>query len=152
MKFRMPFIVIFGLIFGALWLGCEVKAHAFNPITDIQQNVKWTLGQTAQAGEGYNFSTKTWDASALAEIAEYRFLSFSYGGTQIEANSATATDTFKVGVLSSFFFAWFKNPPPSSMLWMENLNVGPSFAIPLFSGSTGHKGTFLVDINYKFGS
>lgn len=128
------------------------KAFAFNLITDVRDNVQWKFGQVAQAGEGYNFSTKTWDASALAEIMEYRFLSFSYGGTQIDANSSTATDTFKVGFLSNFFFNWFANKPPATMAWMENLNVGPSYAIPVFSGNTGHKGTFLLDINYKFGS
>jgi hypothetical protein len=131
-------------IIGARW------ACAFNVVTDVQQNVKWTFGQTAQAGEGYNFSTKTWDASALAEIAEYRFLSFSYGGTQVQAGSSQATDTFKLGLLSNFFFNWFTNKPPSTMAWMENLNIGPSFAIPVFTGTTGHKGTFLLNMNYRF--
>jgi hypothetical protein len=130
--------------------GCSQMAQAWNPWTDLTQNVVWKLGQSAQAGEGYNFTTKTWDTSALAEVAEYRFLSFSYGGTQINGDSSAATDTFKVGVLSNFFFGLFKNQPTPEMAWLENLNIGPSYAIPVFSGNTGHKGTFLLDVNYRF--
>ena len=139
-------------VLAAILIGGAHPAHAFNPLTDIQQNLQWKFGSVAQAGEGYNFTSKQWDTSALAEIAEYRFISFSYGGTQLDQNSNAATDTFKVGFLSNFFFQLFKNQPPPSMMWMENLNVGPSFAIPVFSQSTNHKGTFLMDINFKFGN
>lgn len=141
------------LLWAAVILGLVAvsRAEAFNLVTDVRDNLTWTFGQAAQAGEGYNFSAKQWDASALAEIAEYRFLAFSYGGTQIDPNSSKATDTFKVGLLSNFFFDLFKNPTTPQMAWMKNVNIGPSYAIPVFSGATGHKGTFLVDINYKFG-
>lgn len=140
------------IVIGMLAIACVQRAFAFNLITDVRDNTFWKLGQVAQAGEGYNFTAKEWDASALAEVAEYRFLSFSYGGTQVDANSSKATDTFKVGLLSNFFFALFKNPVTPQMSWLQNLNVGPSYAIPVFSGSTGHKGTLLADINYKFGN
>jgi len=128
------------------------QANGWNPLTDIQQNLTWEFGQAAQAGESYNFNTQQWDVSALAELCRYRFLSFSYGGTELDHNSATATDTFKIGFLSNFFFALFKNQPPASMAWMENLNLGPAFSIPVFSGATGHRGTLLADINFRFGS
>ena len=124
---------------------------AFNLITDIRENVEWTFGQAATAGEGWNFTTNSWDASALAEVFQYRFLSFSYGGTQVDSGSSKATDTFKLGFLSNFFFNWFVNKPTPQMAWMENLNVGPSYAIPIFSGQTKHQGTFLLDLNYRFG-
>ena len=144
---------MYSVLAGILYAGaCPQPAQAFNLLTDIQNNVAWKFGSAAQVGEGYNFTQKAWDTSALAEIAEYRFLSFSYGATYLNQNSASGTDTFKIGLLSNFFFAWFHNQPPSSMLWMENLNVGPSFAIPVFSQNTGHKGTLLLDLNYKFGS
>ena len=126
------------------------RASAFNLITDIRDNVVWTFGQNAQAGEGYDFAAKKWDTSALAEIAEYRFLSLSYGATFLDANSSQSTDTIKLGFLSSFFFKMFTNKPTPQMAWMQNLNVGPSYAMPVFSGSTGHKGVFLLDINYRF--
>lgn len=135
----------------ALMFLCGI-VQAYNPITDVRDNLTWKFGSAAQSGEGYNFSQKAWDTSALAEVAEYRFLSFSYGLTYLDKNTSTATDTFKVGFLSNFFFNWFKNQPPPSMLWMENLNIGPSYAIPVFSSNTGHKGTLLLDCNYRFGS
>ena len=126
-------------------------AFAFNPITDIRDNVIWKFGQSAQAGEGYDFSAKKWDSSALAEIAEYRFLSLSYGATWLDADSNQATDTIKLGILSSFFFKLFTNKPTPQMQWMENLNIGPSYSMPVFSKSTGHKGVVLLDINFTFG-
>jgi hypothetical protein len=125
-------------------------AAAFNLVTDIQNNVVWTFGQSAQAGEGYDFSAQKWDSSVLAEIAEYRFLSLSYGATFLDSSSNNATDTIKIGMLSSFFFKLFTHQPTPQMAWMENLNIGPSFAIPVFSGSTGHRGVLLLDINYRF--
>lgn len=141
------------LVLLAVGLACfPKKAHAFNLINDIKTNVQWKFGQAAQAGEGYDFTSDKWDSSALAEIAEYRFLSFSYGATFLDSSSSKATDTFKMGVLSSFFFNWFVNKPTPEMAWMQNLNIGPSFAVPVFSGGTGHKGVFLLDCNYKFGS
>lgn len=148
MKFRFFWFLIAVVGMVAIW-GAE-RAFAFNPITDIRDNVVWTFGQSAQAGEGYDFSAKKWDTSALAEIAEYRFLSLSYGATFLDANTQTPTDTIKMGFLSSFFFKMFTHQPTPQMQWMENLNVGPSFAIPVFSGQTGHKGVFLLDINYRF--
>jgi hypothetical protein len=129
------------LLFGPRW------ANAFNVVKDIRENVKWEFGQAAQAGQGYDFSSKKWDVSALAEIAEYRFLSASYGATFLDANSSKATDTFKVGILSNFFFKLFTNPPTPQMQWMQNLNIGPSYAIPVFSGNTGHRGVLLLDIS-----
>ena len=138
------------LLFMALMALCLDRCHGYNPITDFRDNVIWTFGSNAQAGTGYDFSGKKWRTSALAEVAEYRFLSFSYGATFFSEESPQAVDTFKLGFLSSFFFKWFTHQPPPAMAWMENLNVGPSFAIPVFSNQTGHKGVFLLDANYRF--
>ena len=146
LRFFWFLIAVVGMV--AIW-GAE-RAFAFNPITDLRDHVVWTFGQTAQAGQGYDFAGKKWDTSALAEIAEYRFLSLSYGATFLDAASNQATDTIKLGFLSSFFFKMFTNQPTPQMQWMQNLNVGPSFAMPVFSGGTGHKGVFLLDLNYRF--
>jgi hypothetical protein len=147
MKTKFPvFLASFLMFF--IWPNKPV--FAFNPITDIRNNVVWTFGQSAQAGEGYDFSAKKWDKSALAEIAQYRFLSLSYGATLLDSTSDNATDTVKLGFLSSFFFKLFTHQPTPQMAWMQNLNVGPSFAVPVFSGVTGHKGVFLLDLNYRF--
>jgi len=142
-----------GTSVGVLMVGLLMlaqPAHAWNPITDVRDNVVWTFGQSAQAGQGYDFAAKKWDTSALAEIAQYRFLSFSYGATFLDSDSTKATDTIKVGFLSSFFFKLFTNPTTPQMEWMKNLNIGPSYSLPVFSGSTGHKGVVLLDINYRF--
>ena len=148
MKLRIPWFIIALAIMAVVY--AAEKSFAFNLATDIRDNVTWKFGQAATAGEGYDFAAKKWDSSALAEIAEYRFLSLSYGATFLDANSANATDTIKVGLLSSFFFKLFANQPTPQMAWMENLSIGPSYAIPVFSGSTGHKGVFLLDVNFKF--
>lgn len=150
MKLRLPVWILVVVAIGIIAM--IQPAHAWNPVTDVRDNVVWKFGQSAQAGSGYDFAGKHWDTSALAEIAEYRFLSLSYGATWLDANSNKATDTIKIGFLSSFFFSMFTNKPTPEMAWMMNLNVGPSIACPVFSGSTGHKGVFLFDINYKFGS
>jgi len=139
------------ILVGLLMLSLK-SAQAFNPITDVRDNVVWKFGQSAQAGSGYDFSSKRWDSSALAEIAEYRFLSLSYGATWLDPDSSKATDTVKIGFLSSFFFKMFTNKPTPEMAWMLNLNIGPSYAMPVFSGSTGHRGVFLLDLNYRFGA
>ena len=127
------------------------SALAFNPLTDIRDNLTWTFGQAAQAGEGFDFAAGKWRTSALAEVAEYRMFAFSYGATFFSERNPQATDTFKVGLLSNFFFKMFTNKPTPEMQWMESLNVGPAYAIPVFSGETGHKGVFLLDFNYRFG-
>lgn len=149
MKLKSPlFIVVLAVMLAVAGIQ---KAFAWNPITDIRDNVVWKFGQAATAGSGYDFSAKKWDTSALAEVAEYRFLSLSYGATFLDSGSNQATDTIKLGFLSSFFFKLFANQPTPEMAWMLNLNIGPSYAIPVFSGGTGHKGVFLLDCNYKFG-
>lgn len=132
----------------AVW--CR-PAMAWNPITDIKQNLVWTFGQAAQAGTGYDFAAKRWRTSALAEVAQYRFLSFSYGATFFSERDPQAVDTFKMGILSSWFFSYFVHKPTAEMAWMQNLNIGPSYAIPVFSGQTGHKGVLLLDANFRFG-
>ena len=124
--------------------------YGWNPIADFREQTVWTFGQSAQAGEGYDFAAAKWDTSALAEIAQYRFLSLSYGATWLTKDSNQATDTIKIGFLSSFFFKLFAHQPTPQMQWMQNLNIGPSFACPVFSSSNGHKGVFLLDLNYRF--
>lgn len=125
-------------------------SFGWNPIEDVRQNLTWTFGKTAQAGSGYDFAANKWRSSALAEILEYRMFSFSYGATFFSDKSPQAADTLKFGLLSSFFFNLFANKPTPEMFWMTNLNIGPSYSLPVFSGGTGHKGIFLLDINYRF--
>ena len=141
-------VVMFGLF-------TAPKSEAKNLIMDVRENLVWTFGKTAEVGQGVKIAgggdldegdTTT---SFLAGIADYRFLTFSYGGTRINRSDENFTDTMKVGIRLSSFFALFRNEPTPEMSWMKNLNIGPSFAIPLFSRP--RSGALFIDINYSFG-
>lgn len=129
---------------------------AWNPVTDLRENVVWTFGKTAEmgtamkiAGAGDLKSTELAN-SALMGIADYRFLTLSYGGTIIDRDGTQFTDTAKIGFRLNKFFDWFKNPITPEMEFLRNINIGPSFAMPLFTEP--HAGALFVDFNYRFGS
>lgn len=130
-------------------------AAAFNLIDDVREKLVWTVGQNAQIGTAVKLAgsgdlevgeTAT---SFLAGIAEYRFLVFSYGGTRVNRRDADFTDTAKVGFRLNTFFGLFKNPPTSEMAFLQNVNIGPSFAFNMISSP--HTGTLFLDLNYEFG-
>lgn len=128
---------------------------AFNPIVDVRDNLIWTAGKSAEIGEaikvggGGDLAVGETSTSFLASIAEYRFLVFSYGGTRTNRNDANFTDTAKIGFRLNSFFGLFKNPPTQEMSFLQNVNIGPSYAMNLLSSP--HVGTFFIDLNYTFG-
>jgi hypothetical protein len=130
-------------------------AAAFNPITDFKENVQWTFGKAAEVGTAVKLAgagdMKPGDTSTsiLAGIADYRWFSFAVGGTRVNQSDANFTDTAKLGLKLTSFFDWFKNPPTPEMAFLRNLNVGPSYAISMFSSP--HAGTLFLDVNYRFG-
>lgn len=126
-------------------------AYAYNPITDIEQNTTFPIGQAASAGTAVNLRTGETSTSMLAEIAVYRnMLALSYGGTRVNKADANFTDTAKVGLNLSWVFSKFTNQLPAQAQFLKNLNVGPSFAINLIGGP--RKGVPFMDINYVFGN
>lgn len=128
---------------------CNAKAFAFNLWHDIQQETQWTLGDAVAAGTAIDVRNGQYDASALAQISQYRFLSLWYGGTFIPQSDKTlkAIDTAKIGFNLSYLFTGFANKPPAVL---QHLVIGPSWVMPLFT--TPHQGIFMVDINYQFGA
>lgn len=132
-------------------------SFAWNPITDVRDNLVWTFGKAGSMGEaikvggsdgvGKDGSTYT---SLLAGVADYRFLTFKYGVTYINQDTTKPTDTAKIGLKLTSFFAYFKNPITPEMAWLQNVDVGPSFAMSLLNNP--HVGTVLIDANYVFGS
>ena len=153
MKLRLPCLIIV-LAFMALVYGTE-RAFAWNPITDVRDNLIWTFGQKAEAGIAVKLAgagdlepgdTAT---SALAGIADYRFLSFSYGGIVVNKNDAKPTDTFKIGFRLTSFFDLFKNPPTPQMTFLRDVNIGPALSCPVISRT--HPVTLFLEANYAFG-
>jgi len=154
MKLRLPVWIIAAV--AIMVMGLLQSAHAWNPITDVRDNLQWTFGKKAEAGLAVklagagNLESGDTATSALAGIADYRFLTFSYGGIKVNNNDAKVTDTFKVGFRITSFFDLFKNPPTQEMAFMRNLNVGPAISSPIISRS--HPVTLFFDVNYQFGS
>ena len=139
----------------ALILSIPWHCWAWNPITDIRDNLQWKFGQAAEAGIAVKLTgagdlepgdTAT---SALFSIADYRFLTFSYGGIRTNKEDAKTTDTFKVGLRVTKFFDFFANKPTLEMEWMRNLNVGPAISSPIIARS--HPVTLFIEANYLFG-
>ncbi len=142
---------MYSVLAGILMFGTH-PASAFNLITDVEQNTLFTVGQTAAAGTAVNLRNGQYSASELAQISQYRMLSLWYGGTEVGRgdNTFTMTDSLKIGLNLSYFLSKFTNPLPPSAQWLNNIVVGPSFAMSVFS--TPRVGTPFVDINYAFGS
>jgi hypothetical protein len=152
-KLRLPVLVI-ALAVIALCAGIQM-AFAWNPLTDVRDNLIWTFGKTADAGIAVKVAgagdlepgdTAT---SALAGIADYRFLTISYGGIRVNKNDAKVTDTFKTGLRLTSFFDLFKNPPTQEMSFMKNINIGPAISVPIISRT--HPVTLFLEANYQFG-
>lgn len=143
------------LVFGLLMLGPK-WAMAWNPITDITEQTIWRFGKSAEIGTAVKLTGSDGEmkdgetaTSMLADIADYRFLSLSFGGTQVNKAGTTMTDTLKIGFRLTSFFDLFKNPTTPEMAFMKNINLGPSFAMSLFNSP--HVGTLLFDLNYRWG-
>jgi hypothetical protein len=152
---KMRIFPLFPLIVAAMFLMGIRQAFAWNPIADVRDNLLWTFGKTAEAGIAVKLAgagdlqpgdTAT---SALAGIADYRFLTFSYGGIVVNRADAKPTDTFKIGFRLTSFFDLFKNPPTPQMTFLRDVNVGPAISSPIISRT--HPVTLFLEANYQFG-
>lgn len=153
MKLRSPLFIF--VVVAMVLASLAMSAHAFNLLTDIQQQTQWTLGSAVDAGtavvlrkaDAYNAVGGQYVGSALASIANYRMVSVSAGGTFFPQGDGTlkAVDTAKVGLNLSYIFSGFLNQPPAIL---KNLVVGPSVAMSMVS--TPHVLVPLIDINYQF--
>lgn len=133
------------------------SAHAFNLWHDVQQNTQWTLGSNAAAGTAMAMkSNDSWGIkagqfvpSALAQVAQYRFLSGWWGVNEIPQADGTQKlrDTAKIGFNVAYIFTGFVNQPPDLI---KRLVVGPSVSMNLIASPRVVVPFF--DVNYQFGA
>lgn len=143
-----------------LWLMglLPVAAAAWNPITDVQQNLVWTLGEEAALGTAYKIAGsgpiaigKRGD-SAMLGIFDYRFIKLSYGAISDPDNGSKIGDGLKTGLMLNYFLGWFKSPQTPAMQMLQNINIGPALSFPLLTESRPLKyPSIWVECNYKFG-
>jgi hypothetical protein len=151
--------------FGIQWLLvpiCAVlmtgSAQAFNPITDVQDNLKWTLGEEALLGTAYkiggsgSFNIGQRGDSVMFGIFDYRFIKQSYGAISNPQNGEKVGDGLKTGLMLNYFLNWFKSPQTPAMALLSNVNIGPSITFPLFSEPKPLKyPSIWLEANYRFG-
>ena len=144
------------IIVSLLLSSIVVPCYGFNLLTDIQQNTQWTLGSAVETGTAValrsdsstNIKGGEFVGSALASLANYRFLNLSAGGTFIpqQDGSLKAFDTGKIGINLGYFLKGFTNQAPAII---QNMVFGPSLATTLVT--TPHIFIRMFDINYTFG-
>jgi hypothetical protein len=141
----------------ALLLICG-NAFAFNPVTDIQDNLKWTLGEQAMLGTAYkiggsgDFKIGDRGDSAMFGIFDYRFTKISYGVITNPQNGEKVGDGLKGGLMLNYFLGWFKSPQTPAMQLLNNINIGPTVTIPLLSDPQPLKHPSVwIEANYQFG-
>lgn len=154
MKIVLWPLIIIGMV--AIW-GAE-RAFAFNPITDVQQNLKWTLGEEAALGTAYKIggsgAVKIGQRgdSAMLGIFDYRFTKVSYGAISNPQDGSKIGDGLKVGLQLNYFLGWFQSPQTPAMQVLNNVNIGPTITIPLLTDSTPLKHPSIwMECNYRFG-
>lgn len=143
--------VITGLYFAGV-----SSVYAFNLITDIEQQTTWSLGSSVQAGTAVALKSDASTSvkagqflgSAMADVADYRFLNLSAGGIFVPQSDGTlrALDSAKMGLNFSYLFRNFANQPPALL---KNLVVGPTISTTLVT--TPHVFIPSVEVNYQFG-
>lgn len=155
LKKVMPIFVAMGVL--ALLVSCLPKAHAFNPVTDVQDNLRWTLGEQASLGTAYKIGgsgdVKVGERgdSVMFGIFDYRFLKESYGVIK-DANGSNVGDGLKTGLMLNYFLGWFKSPQTPAMQVLNNVNIGPTFTIPVLTDSQPLKHPSVwLEANYQFG-
>lgn len=147
------------LVLAALFLLWPPRpAAAFNPILDVQDNLRWTLGEQAALGTAYKIGGSgdvkigQRGDSAMFGIADYRFVKFSYGAIANPDNGEKIGDGFKTGLMLNYFLGWFKSPQTPAMQLLNNINIGPAVTIPLLSDAQPLKHPSVwVEANYQFG-
>ena len=150
-KLKLLWVGIIGAFF---YMGSD--AFAFNLITDVEQQTTWALGSSVQAGtaialrhdDSYNVRAGQFLGSAMADVADYRFLNLSAGGIFVPQADGTlrALDSAKLGLNFSYLFRNFVNQPPAIL---KNLVVGPALSTTLVT--TPHVFIPSVELNYQFG-
>jgi hypothetical protein len=129
-------------------------AAAWNPIRDVQEKLVWTLGEQASLGTAYkiagggNLENGKRGDSAMFGIFDYRFLKASYGAISDPANGSKIGDGLKAGLKLNYFLGWFKSPQTPVMAFLNNINVGPTYTVPLLSSP--RSGILWVEANYSF--
>ena len=146
-------------VFFALFLMCgSAKAFAWNPILDVQQNLKWTLGEEASLGTAYKIGgggpVKIGQRgdSAMLGIFDYRFTKVSYGAISNPQDGSKIGDGLKVGLMLNYFLNWFQSPQTPAMQVLQNVNIGPTITVPLLTDPQPLKHPSIwVEANYRFG-
>lgn len=133
-------------------------AQAFNPITDVQDNLKWTIGDQAQLGTAYKIAGSgpverghRGDSATLG-IFDYRFIKEGYTVINDPSSGGRLGDGLKTGLELNYFLGWFKSPQTPAMALLNNVNIGPVVTVPLFSVSKPFQAVDLwIEANYQFG-
>jgi hypothetical protein len=140
------------LLIGPRW------AMAFNPVTDVQDKLIWTLGEQASIGTAYKLAgggpigNGQRGDSIMFGIFDYRFLKESYGAISDPQNGQKVGDGLKTGLQLNYFLGWFKSPQTDAMKLLNNINIGPVYTVPLLTGPAPFKGgAFWLECNYQFG-
>ena len=156
MKMREPVLII-ALAIMAMLAGIQF-AFAWNPVTDVQDNLLWTLGEQAQIGTAYKLAgggtvgNGQRGDSVMLGIFDYRFTKLSYGMISDPQNGSRIGDGLKGGIQLNYFLNWFKSPQTPAMALLKNVNIGPVFTVPLISTSKPFQGGALwLEANYSFG-
>lgn len=146
----MKKIIVLSLLLG--WP--LTPAMAWNPIRDVQENLKWTLGEQAALGTAYKLAGggeyengKRGD-SAMFGIFDYRFLKTSYGAISNPENGSKIGDGIKAGLKLNYFLGWFKSPQTPVMALLNNINIGPTYTVPLLTSP--RNGILWLEANYSF--
>jgi hypothetical protein len=153
----MKFLWI-AVVAGILAIGATMQALAWNPVTDVQEKLVWTLGQEASLGTAYKVAGsgpvaigKRGD-SAMLGVFDYRFIKVSYGAIRDSESGEKVGDGLKTGLMLNYFLGWFKSPQTPTMQVLQNVNIGPAVSIPLFTESKPFKyPSIWIEGNYKFG-
>lgn len=144
----------------AIFLALTVtqNVHAFNPITDVQENLRWTIGEQAQLGTAYKIAgngpvdTGHRGDSVTLGIFDYRFFKEGYTVINDPASGGHLGDGLKTGLQLNYFLGWFKSPQTPAMQLLNNINIGPVVTVPLFSESKPFQAIDLwIEGNWQFG-
>lgn len=156
MKLRMPLFII--IVAAIAILGVIQSSFAFNPVTDVQENLKWTLGEQAALGTACKIGgSGSVDIGKRADsvmfgIFDYRFVKMSYGAITDPSNGEKVGDGLKGGLMLNYFLGWFKSPQTPAMQLLNNINIGPTITIPLLTDSQPLKHPSIwIEANYMFG-
>jgi hypothetical protein len=145
------YLLLIGLVFSS-------SAWGWNPITDVQDNLKWTLGEEVAIGTAYKIGgggpilVGQRGDSAMLGIFDYRCLKMSYGAISDPQNGSKIGDGLKAGLMLNYFLGWFKSPQTPAMQLLNNINIGPTITIPLLTDSQPlQHPSIWVEANFRFG-